>query len=84
MKTKSTLYALLMIVILCILSSANLNKPNDVLEMWVIPHSHCDVGWLKTVQAYFDDEVDSILNTVVKSLSEDPTRRFNWSEIKFF
>ena len=54
------------------------------VNVWLIPHAHCDVGWLQT----FDDlgrlNVSRILDTVTKSLLEDETRRFAWSEVAFF
>jgi len=32
---------------------ANFSARNDHLFVHIIPHSHDDVGWLKTVDAYF-------------------------------
>ena len=41
-------------------------------------------GWLKTVGAYFRDEVTHILTTMTQALAAHPDRRFIWSEIKWF
>ena len=53
------------------------------LDVWLVPHSHCDVGWLKTVDGYFNDSVQHILSTVTSRLDADPTARFVWSETKW-
>ena len=53
------------------------------LEVHIVPHSHCDVGWLETVDAYYDSIVGSALTTITRALAADPTRRFVWSEIKW-
>ena len=58
----------------------------------LIPHSHDDVGWLKTVDEYyynwnrgtFNACVRDILNTVSKALIDNPQRTFTQVEIKFF
>ena len=52
----------------------------------LIPHSHCDVGWLETVDSYYKYNVSTILDGVYKSLMNDTTgnRRFNWAEISYF
>lgn len=49
----------------------------------VIPHSHCDPGWLETFEGYFQTQVNSILNSVVDTVSADPARRFVWAESSF-
>ena len=44
----------------------------------IVPHSHDDLGWLETLQEYFDVNagVDNILTTVTESLIKDPKRKF--------
>ena len=54
-----------------------------VATVHVIPHSHCDAGYTKTFEAYFRDEVKSILDSVLEALQEDPERRFVWEEVSF-
>ena len=56
---------------------------DDILDIHMLPHAHCDTGWLETVQGYYDSYVHSILNTVVSSLYADKKLRFIWSEIKW-
>lgn len=58
----------------------------------VTPHSHDDVGWLKTLDAYFDGSNKDIqftnvnieLSTVTDALLANPERKFSECEIAFF
>ncbi|KAF0702194.1 hypothetical protein AaE_016066 [Aphanomyces astaci] len=56
----------------------------DKLNVHLIPHTHDDPGWLITVDQYFTQEVDYILDTVVTELQKDPKRRFMYVEQSFF
>jgi len=64
-----------------------------VLNVHVVPHTHDDVGWRKTVEQYYyglNDTIDtkghvnSILSTAVAALVDNPARTFVYSETKFF
>ncbi|XP_045489045.1 lysosomal alpha-mannosidase isoform X2 [Pieris rapae] len=63
-----------------------------VLNVHIVPHTHDDVGWLKTVDQYYFGSrnniqkagVQYILDSVVKELWEDPKRRFIYVETAFF
>ena len=58
----------------------------------MIPHTHDDVGWLKTMDEYFSGTnqgthhatVDIILDTVVEQMDKRPNTKFTYVEIKFF
>ena len=60
--------------------------------MHIIPHTHDDVGWVKTVDEYFTGAQPSnsagnvalILDSVIDQLSRDPKRTFTYVEMKFF
>jgi len=52
-------------------------------KVHIIPHSHWDVGWLKTKENYFNTEVKMIINSVLNSLAKDPKRKFIFVEISF-
>jgi Glycosyl hydrolases family 38 N-terminal domain/N-acetylglucosaminyltransferase II (MGAT2)/Alpha mannosidase middle domain/Glycosyl hydrolases family 38 C-terminal domain len=57
---------------------------NDPLTILVVPHSHCDPGWIKTFDEYFRQQTSSIITTVITSLLQDPKRTFIWAEISYF
>ncbi|XP_042469663.1 alpha-mannosidase-like [Zingiber officinale] len=62
------------------------------INVHLVPHSHDDVGWLKTVDQYFVGSNNSIhgaciinvLDSVVGSLLKDPNRKFIFAEQAFF
>jgi lysosomal alpha-mannosidase len=64
----------------------------NMINIHLVPHSHCDVGWLKTVDQYFyglrtDIQragVQYTLDTVVRALAENPERRFIVVETSLF
>lgn len=53
------------------------------IEVFLVPHTHIDEGWLKTVTGY-ESEVHHILDSVVSSLRKDADRRFTWGEVYYF
>jgi len=67
-------------------------KEEDKLQVHLVPHTHDDVGWLKTVDEYFYGANNSIqhagvqyiLDSVIPQLSADPSKRFIYVEIAFF
>jgi lysosomal alpha-mannosidase len=74
------------------------NIGNDPHTIHLVPHSHCDVGWIFPMKTYFDDidnmpdtwytnhisSVKEILTNVVDGLLMDKTRKFSWVEIVYF
>ena len=57
---------------------------DDRLEVIVLPHSHSDPGWLKTVNEYFEDQTRATLDNMVKKLTLYPEMTFVWAESVFF
>ncbi|CAM0955335.1 unnamed protein product [Alopecurus aequalis] len=63
-----------------------------LLNVHLVPHSHDDVGWLKTVDQYFVGSNNTIqgacvmntLDSVVDALARDPGRKFVVAEQAFF
>ncbi|PIA57352.1 hypothetical protein AQUCO_00600230v1, partial [Aquilegia coerulea] len=62
------------------------------LNVHLVPHSHDDVGWLKTVDQYylgFNNTIQgacvrNVLDSVVDALLRDPNRKFIFAEQAFF
>ena len=55
----------------------------SLLDVHILPHSHCDVGWRQTVDGYFNASVAQILTTMTHALAADANRTFIWSEVKW-
>ena len=57
----------------------------------VFPHSHTDLGWLQTVENYFEGNdmgfytgsVETILTTTIQMLEDWHERTFTYAEMKF-
>ncbi|XVF15938.1 hypothetical protein REPUB_Repub09cG0198800 [Reevesia pubescens] len=62
------------------------------LNVHLVPHSHDDVGWLKTIDQYYVGSnnsiqgacVQNVLDSVVAALLRDPNRKFVFAEMAFF
>lgn len=75
----------------CGYNSCPLTK-DDMINVHLIPHTHDDVGWLKTVDQYFYGDKNSIqtagvqyiLDSVIPELLQDPSKRFIYVEVAFF
>lgn len=71
--------------------SADMSNPR-ALNVHVVPHTHDDVGWLKTVEQYYHGLnntiqgvcVKDIWDTVVAALLQNDARTFTYVETKFF
>uniref|UniRef100_A0A671T4T4 Alpha-mannosidase n=1 Tax=Sinocyclocheilus anshuiensis TaxID=1608454 RepID=A0A671T4T4_9TELE len=70
----------------------DISTNTSMLNVHLVPHTHDDVGWLKTVdQYYYGDRnniqhagVQYILDSVIDQLQQDPARRFIYVETAFF
>ena len=49
----------------------------------VMPHSHTDPGWLKTIEGYFATATKNIINNVVNKLTEHKNMTFILTEMSF-
>ncbi|KAL3720558.1 hypothetical protein ACJRO7_005382 [Eucalyptus globulus] len=61
------------------------------LNVHLVPHSHDDVGWLKTIDQYYVGSnnsiqgscVENVLDSVIKALARDPNRKFVFAEMVY-
>lgn len=70
------------------------NTSSNVLNVHIVPHTHNDVGWQRTVEQYYfglnnsiqntGAGVHAIIDTMVEALLENPSRTFTYVEVKFF
>ena len=80
------------LVALVLLSACLLFSPASSLTVHIVPHTHDDVGWLKTVDQYYvglhneiqHAMVQFILDSVIHELAKNPERRFMYVEQAFF
>ncbi|XP_023924146.1 alpha-mannosidase At3g26720 [Quercus suber] len=64
----------------------------DKINVHLVPHSHDDVGWLKTVDQYYVGAnnsirgacVQNVLDSVISALLDDSNRKFIYVEMAFF
>ncbi|XP_047310058.1 alpha-mannosidase At3g26720-like [Impatiens glandulifera] len=64
----------------------------DKINVHLVPHSHDDVGWLKTVDQYYTGSnnsirgacVQNVLDSTISALLEDKNRKFIYVEMAFF
>eukprot|EP01097_Dermamoeba_algensis_P006500 TRINITY_DN4068_c0_g1_i4.p1 TRINITY_DN4068_c0_g1~~TRINITY_DN4068_c0_g1_i4.p1 ORF type:complete len:555 (-),score=154.69 TRINITY_DN4068_c0_g1_i4:1331-2995(-) len=67
-------------------------KADQFLNVHVVPHTHDDVGWLKTVDQYYIGSKENIqdaggqyvIDSVITSLQENPERTFIYVEMAYF
>jgi len=57
---------------------------NEELNIFLLPHSHDDPGWVRTSDQYFDFFVNDIYTTAVAALAEDSRRKFQAVEMIYF
>ena len=75
-------------------SSDNEPATKEKLNVHIIPHTHDDLGWVKTIDEYYvgaNDTVENayagvqyILDGIYKALMNDPNKKFTYVEIAFF
>ncbi|KAI5746627.1 hypothetical protein M8J77_005637 [Diaphorina citri] len=65
------------------LDLAHETDPENLLRVFVVPHSHNDPGWKQTFESYFVHSTKSILDTMVTKLLENEKRKFIWAEMSY-
>ncbi|KAJ1368391.1 hypothetical protein KIN20_029516 [Parelaphostrongylus tenuis] len=67
------------------------SNEKNVINVHLVPHTHDDLGWIKTVDQYYYGAKSSlvpvavqyIFNTVISELQKDSRRRFSFAETGF-
>lgn len=54
------------------------------INVFLVPHTHDDVGWQITIDEYYDQQVRQIINSVQEALAANPARKFSYVEQGFF
>ncbi|XP_029840933.2 lysosomal alpha-mannosidase [Ixodes scapularis] len=67
----------------CLYQTCHATKPG-LLNVHIVSHTHDDLGWVHTVDFYYDHYVRTILDSVVRELQANPERRFTYVEMGFF
>ncbi|XP_062595062.1 alpha-mannosidase 2x-like [Saccostrea cucullata] len=57
---------------------------DNILHVFVLPHSHTDPGWVKKFMDYYTQQTKPILDNVLNFLAADKRRRFIYAELSFF
>ncbi|VDM51767.1 unnamed protein product [Angiostrongylus costaricensis] len=63
-------------------SSRPRNESMEKLEIFVVPFTHVDPGWLKTFDSY-SESTDSILNNMHQFMTKNGNMTFIWAEMVF-
>ncbi|XP_053613785.1 alpha-mannosidase 2-like isoform X2 [Plodia interpunctella] len=53
------------------------------LNVFIVPHSHNDPGWLQTLEHYYELHTKAIFNNILKRLPVGSNRRFIWAETSY-
>ncbi|CAK92228.1 unnamed protein product (macronuclear) [Paramecium tetraurelia] len=81
---------IILLILASIVCGKFLGKVNkvktDYLNVFLFPHSHDDVGWVKTMMEYYQDSngVQQIISSYMEQLMNDKTKYFSQVEIAFF
>ena len=69
---------------LCLLLALGVLTTIHSLNVHLVCHTHDDVGWLSTVDQYYVEQVQYIIDSVISALEANPDRKFIYVEQAFF
>ncbi|XP_015247239.1 PREDICTED: epididymis-specific alpha-mannosidase [Cyprinodon variegatus] len=75
---------LTLIVLVCCFCSGQTLEQDQIIQAFVIPHSHMDVGWVYTIQESMHAYAANVYSSVTEELSKGKGRRFISVEQEFF
>ena len=62
---------------------SNNDFTTEPLQVFVVPHSHNDPGWLYTFEEYYRKQTHSIFDNIFRGLRESSNRKFIYAEMSF-
>jgi hypothetical protein len=71
----------LLFLFFSVVFAAYIKLDNPNINVHIVPHSHWDVGWLKTIQEYYDENVQFVISHVVENNENNLDLRFSFSEM---
>eukprot|EP01104_Vermistella_antarctica_P006912 TRINITY_DN17617_c0_g1_i1.p1 TRINITY_DN17617_c0_g1~~TRINITY_DN17617_c0_g1_i1.p1 ORF type:complete len:159 (+),score=14.43 TRINITY_DN17617_c0_g1_i1:56-478(+) len=76
-----SLLPVLVLLVICLSSMAS--GSSSKVKIFLVPHSHDDVGWLETIDGYYETYIKDIYTTVTEMVSQNRARRFNVVEVAY-
>ncbi|KAL0480216.1 MAN2B, partial [Acrasis kona] len=73
----------ILLLVLCFITVLAQSIVAEPLNVYVVPHSHWDVGWIKTPDEYYNDQVSKIIDSTLEAVHANKNRRFIYSEIAY-
>ena len=58
--------------------------PVGALNVHIVPHSHMELGYIKSTDDYYSEYVKHIFPSVFMELQNDPAKTFTCSEVFYF
>ena len=92
MATRKLFFLCIFLYLYHIVDGFDCSLKDKKLQVHIVPHTHDDVGWLKTVDEYYyganrtiqAGAVQYILDTAIFSLQQNANRTFIYVEMAFF
>lgn len=73
-----------LVVMLVVFVSAKTGHNFTELDVFIVPHSHMDAGWLKTIDEYYDLGVKRIFDSVFDQLYKNKHYTYTLGDIYYF